>query len=174
MASSRAAKLSGSVIRIVGASTHCAPAASSSSVSRLACSRARVTRIRWPNNGRSSNQRRPCRKFTTSPTTKIAGGVIPCAATSATALPTVVIRVFCCGVVPQRITAAGVSAARPLAISCVVIWGRFSTPIKNTSVSTAVASLSHCMPDSVFSGSSWPVTTANEVAIARCVTGIPA
>ena len=30
------------------------------------------------------------------------------------------------------------------------------------------------MPDTALVGSSWPVTTAKDVAIARCVTGMPA
>ena len=70
---------------------------------------------------------------------KIAGGFRFAAATSAAAVPTVVIRVRCSGLVPQRMTAAGVSALRPLAMRFFVILVRFSTPIRKTKVSTAVA-----------------------------------
>ena len=58
--------------------------------------------------------------------TKIAGGFIPVLTTSAAASPKVVIKVLWLGRVPQRTTAAGVSAGRPLAISCLLIFSMFS------------------------------------------------
>ena len=88
--------------------------------------------------------------------------------------PSVPITVRCSGVVPQRITATGVSAARPFAMSFSTISGSVFVPIRKTSVSTAVASFAQSMLDSGFSGSSWPVITANVDAKPRCVTGMPA
>ncbi len=49
------------------------PSASSSSTISAACSRGRVTRIRLPNSGRASNQRRCSRSAATRPTTRMAG-----------------------------------------------------------------------------------------------------
>ena len=68
------------------------------------------------NSGRvsaASNHDNSFRSFTTLPTMKIAGGLIPFRFTSSAALPSVVTSVRCSGFVPQRMTAAGVSAARP-------------------------------------------------------------
>ena len=147
---------------------HRAPKASNFFVSWDACARARVTSTVVPKRGRvagASNQPIFSRRFTTSPTTKMAGGFNPAALTSDAALPRVVTSVSCSGFVPQRITAAGVSAARPWAMSWPVMCGRFSTPIKNTRVSTAVASLSQRTAEAAFAGSSCPVTTAKETAM---------
>ena len=94
--------------------------------------------------------------------------------TSAAALPKVVTRVRCSGWVPQRITAAGQSALRPLAMSWLEIFSIFSTPIRNTKVSTAVARPFQLMVEAPLVGSSWPVITAKEVATWRWVTGMPA
>ena len=111
---------------------------------------------------------------TTSPTTVIAGGVRPASRTCSTMSPSVPVTVRCSGVVPQRITATSVSGARPLAISFSTTSGSVFVPIKNTSVSTAVAGFTQSRLDSGFSGSSWPVITANVEASPRCVTGMPA
>ena len=53
---------------------------------------------------------------------KIAGGFKPAAATSEAALPKVVTKVCCSGLVPQRMRAAGVSALRP----CLLVWSASS------------------------------------------------
>jgi len=76
------------------------------------------------------------------------------------------------GVAPQRTTAAGVEAARPWAIRRSAIRGSALAPMRITSVSTAVARRRQSTRAS--SHASWPVTTANEVARPRCVTGMPA
>ncbi len=52
--------------------------------------------------------------------------------------------------------------------------GSVPTPIRMTSVSTAVARRSQSTADSGLAGSSWPVTTAKDEARPRCVTGMPA
>ena len=54
---------------IVGAGIASAPRSSSISMSSPACSIERVTTIRFPKSGRSSNQRRCCRSPATAPTT---------------------------------------------------------------------------------------------------------
>ena len=152
------------MILIAGASITRAPAASSCLVKALACARALVTTIVLPKRGLLSNHCSCSRSLTTLPTIKIAGGFRFAAATSAAAVPTVVIRVRCSGLVPQRMTAAGVSALRPLAMRFFVILVRFSTPIRKTKVSTAVARPLQLIVDSPLVGSSWPVMTAKEVA----------
>ena len=78
------------------------------------------------------------------------------------------------GVVPQRMTATGVSGDRPPAISLSTVSGSVFTPISSTRVSTAVASRSQSMAGSLLSGSSWPVTTAKVAARPRWLTGMPA
>ena len=60
-------------MRIIGASIASAPSDSSRSTSSPACSRDRVTTIRLPNSGRSSNHRRCWRSAATRPTTRMAG-----------------------------------------------------------------------------------------------------
>ena len=164
-------------MRMAGTSRTSAPSSSSAAVSREAWLRARVTSTRRPKSGRwlrRSNHWSLSRSFTTSPTRKMAGGLSPARCTSSAARPTVVTSTRCSGFVPQRMTAAGVSALRPFSMSFCVMRGRFATPMRNTSVSTPVASLSQRMLLPPFVGSSCPVTTANEVATARCVTGMPA
>ena len=54
-----------------------------------------------------------------------------------------------------------------------ICW-RFSTPIRKMSVSGPLARPAQRIAVSGLVGSSWPVTTANEDATCRCVTGIPA
>jgi hypothetical protein len=77
-------------------------------------------------------------------------------------------------VVPQRTSATGVEAGRPCAISSRVIRGRLSTPISTTSVSEARASRAQSTLDPCPEALPWPVTTVNEDATPRWVTGIPA
>ena len=72
-ARSSAAESSGGAIRIVGAGIASAPRSSSISTSSPACSRERVTTMRRPKSGRSSNQRRCSRSPATAPTTSSAG-----------------------------------------------------------------------------------------------------
>ena len=73
MALSSGAQSSGAAIRIIGAMIGSAPSAARRSDKSGASSRGRVTAIRLPNSGRSSNQRRCCRSAATLPTTRIAG-----------------------------------------------------------------------------------------------------
>ena len=75
-------------------------------------------------------------------------------------------------VAPQRTTATGVDGGRPWAISRSAMRGSALTPMRTTSVSTPMARRSHSTRDDPHA--SWPVTTANEVATPRCVTGMPA
>jgi len=68
---------------------------------------------------------------------------------------------------PRSMTAAGVARSRPAAMSRAVMTGSVAMPIRITSVSTAVARRSQSMPPAALSGSSWPVTTANDDARPR-------
>ena len=77
-------------------------------------------------------------------------------------------------VVPQRTRATGVVAARPCAISSRASRGRLSTPISTTRVSDARASRAQSTLDSRPDALPWPVTTVNDDATPRCVTGMPA
>ena len=47
-------------------------------------------------------------------------------------------------------------------------------PISTTSVPGTRASAAQSVCSEGLAGSSWPVTTVNEVATPRCVTGMPA
>jgi len=74
-------------------------------------------RIVSPKSGLFSNQEICLLKLTTEPTRKTAGGFKPWSLAEQDAFSSVVISVFCSAFVPQRISAAGVSGALPLAIS---------------------------------------------------------
>src|SRR2546426_5684594 len=111
------------------------------------------------------------RTLTTSPTTTVAGGSRPSAATCAASVARVPTTVRWAGRVPLAITAAGVSAGAPCACSRAVISGKAESPISTTSVGTrASASQSRCDTPS----HSCPVTTAKADASRRWVTGMPA
>jgi len=139
---------------MVGNSRQCAPSSLRMALNSLACSRARVTTMRRPNSGRASNQLSSPRSRTTSPTTVMAGGLRFAAATLAAISRRVPMTVCCSGVVPQRITATGVSPDRPCSISMPQISGRFLTPMKNTRVPTPVASRSQVILEAVLSSRS--------------------
>ena len=89
---------SGGAIWIVGAGIASAPRSSSISMSSPACSSDRVTTIRFPKSGRSSNQRRWSRSPATAPTTSIAAS--PSRAREAMS-PSVPWMVSCDGSVPS-------------------------------------------------------------------------
>jgi hypothetical protein len=108
----------------------------------------------------------------TAPITITAGGR-RCAARDAMSA-SVPVTVRWPAVVPCSITAAGVSASRPAAMSLAAIVASVDTPIRITSVSTAVASRAQSTLASSLAGSSWPVTTAKEDPSRRWLTGIPA
>ncbi len=75
------------------------------------------------------------------------------------------------GVVADWMHAAGVSGSRPAAMRLAVKLGRLARPISTTIVSTAMSGATSCSPSSP----AWcAVTTANERATPRAVTGIPA
>lgn len=82
--------------------------------------------------------------------------------------------VCCASVVPQRITATGVSAGRPASSSARVMAGRLRAPMRMTRVSTAVARRAQSTEVSALPSTSCPVTTANDEAVPRWVTGMPA
>ena len=96
-------------MRIIGASMASAPIASIRSISSAACSRGRVTTMRFPNKGRVSNHCRCWRSATTRPTIRTAGRrsvdsfVIRAISSS---VPTTV---SCVGIVPLYTSATGSS-----------------------------------------------------------------
>ena len=166
-ARSAAPSSSGSVISMVGTTTGSAPAARSGAASADAWWAGRVTTTRFPKSGRDSNQSRSV--AATAPMTMTLG-----ACRSWSAMVASVARTVCCsGRVPQRTAAAGVSGARPPASRRSTIFGRRPTPMRMTMVPPrrATASQSSSPP---LSGSSWPVTTVNDVDEWRRVTGMPA
>ncbi|OPY04560.1 MAG: hypothetical protein A4E67_02334 [Syntrophaceae bacterium PtaB.Bin038] len=69
------------------------------------------------------------------------------------------VSVCCPGVVPQRMSAAGVSGAFPPSTRFRAMLARFLTPMRNTRVPipASAAQLMSLLP---FVGSSWPVTKA--------------
>ena len=99
----------------------CAPSSSSRSTSSPACSRARVTTIRRPNNGRASNQRRCSRKAATRPTTNTAGCVGGALSIRVASSPSVIRAVACCGSVPSVTSAAASPDEQPLSRSAFTI-----------------------------------------------------
>ena len=172
---------------MAGNSSGSAPRVRSRSDRALACSRARVTTIFLPNRGcvaMSSNHCSFSRRRTTSPTTHTAGGVSLACFTSLTIVASVPTTTRCRVQVPHCTRATGVSAVRPFSCKRAAISGRASTPIRKISVSPALAmffqsrrcsaSPAARVPDSRLSSRSWPVTMANELAMSRCVTGMPA
>ena len=92
-----------------------APSDSRRARSSLACSRARVTTMRRPNNGACSNQ--PRSSAATSPTTMALGGSTPASAIVASVAR--IVRWF--GRVPHRTAATGVCSSRPPAINALAI-----------------------------------------------------
>ena len=98
---------------IVGISSTSAPRSSNWRESWLACSRVRVTTMRWPNNERLSNQLSFDRNFTTSPIT-VTVGANNFALAAASATSASVASIDCWRpVVPHCIIATGVSGDMP-------------------------------------------------------------
>ena len=91
--------------------------------------------MRRPNSGSRSYQFSLSRSRTTSPTTIVAGGFMPCAAIIPGSVASVPARVSWSGRVAQRTAIAGVSGERPRAISSRAISGNVVRPMKITSVS---------------------------------------
>ncbi len=85
----------------MGAVRTSAPSASSAEAERSASSLGRVTTIRWPTSGSSSNQRSEGRRATTSPTTSSAGGPNPDATARRCRSPSVPTTVRCRGQRPR-------------------------------------------------------------------------
>src|SRR5256885_18047 len=83
-----------------------APLASSRSASAPACARGRVTTMRRPKSGRSSNHAIRSRSVTTLPTTTTPGASSPAARTRAASVPAVATTVACAPVVPPWTAAA--------------------------------------------------------------------
>ena len=52
--------------------------------------------------------------------------------------------------------------------------GRFSMPMRNTSVPLRRATCPQGMAETPLPSRSWPVITVNDEAASRCVTGMPA
>ena len=110
--------LRGGSTEMVGTSTGTAPWERSPADSAPACSLVRGTRTCQPKSGLVSNHDSVVRRSTTSPTTVIAGGVMPAAAASAPMASSVETTVSCSVVVPTRVMATGVRGERPAATSC--------------------------------------------------------
>jgi hypothetical protein len=113
----------------------------------------------FPKRGLASNHSSFGRSETTSPTTRMDGGLNPRFFAVAAMPASVPVSVCCPGVVPQRMSAAGVPGAFPAPTRFRVMLSRFLTPMRNTRVpipASAVQSMS-LLP---FVGSSWPVTKA--------------
>ena len=62
----------------------------------------------------------------------------------------------------------------PPAMSAAAMRGSVFTPMYSTIVPPARASAAQSVCVSSFAGSSWPVTKVTDVAVPRCVTGMPA
>ncbi len=145
-----------------------APAHSRAFTNAEAWSRARVTTTRLPNRGRDSNHERSC--AATSPMTMVEGDARGWSAR----VPRVARMVRCSGRVPHCTDAAGVSADSPPAISRSAMARMRPTPMSTTTVPPTRATASQFTDDSGRAGSSWPVTTVNDVDEWRRVTGMPA
>ena len=129
-----------------------------------------MTTTRVPNSGRRSNQARST--AATSPTT-ITDGVRERLRRPIVA--SVARTVSCSGRVPHRTAATGVSGASPPATSSSAIRPIRATPMRITMVPPTRATASQSTePSSPAAGSSWPVTTVNDVDEWRSVTGMPA
>ena len=81
--------------------------------------------------------------------------------------------VRCSGRVPHVTAATGVAGSSPPAISRSAMAARVATPMSTTIVPPTRATASQSV-SGVAARSSWPVTTVNEVARPRWVTGTPA
>ena len=112
-----------------------APRAASCFERPEACVRVRVTTMLLPKSGSRSNQRSRSRSSTTRPATMTAGGRMPACVTPAAIVARVPVTVCCPGLVPQAMTAAGVSGGNPLsAMSACAMRPRCFMPIRKTKV----------------------------------------
>src|SRR5882724_10088748 len=137
---------------MVGTSNTSAPRSRNWRENWLACSRVRVTTMRWPNSGRFSNQFSFERSFTTSPIT-VTAGEEKFSAVASSAMSASVPAMDCCRpVVPQRTIATGVAAAIPFALRTSAMWPIRSAPIKMIFVPGAFASRSQSMSLSSLAG----------------------
>ena len=168
-AAARAAPPSlGGSMAMTGTSTGSAPSRPRARLSSEAWVRVRVTTIRRPSSGRSSNHRSSVPA--TRPTTITDGdssGWSPRVARVARV-------VTWSGRVPHRMAAAGVSGGSPPASSRSAIRGQRATPMSTTRVPPRRAAASQSMVPSPADGSSWPVMTVKAVDEKRWVTGMPA
>ena len=165
----RAAESAGGRISTVGAIRTSAPSASSSAAERSASSIGRVTTIRWPNRGSSSNQFKAGRRATTSPTTSRAGGPSRAWATRSARSASVPTTVRCRASVPDLDQAAGVVAGFPSGSRSGRGSGAGSPPCRPpASPGTAPGPPSRAgRAPAARSGSSWPVTKATAEAVSR-------
>ncbi|OPY04112.1 MAG: hypothetical protein A4E67_02550 [Syntrophaceae bacterium PtaB.Bin038] len=158
-ARSMSPQFAGGAMRIVGKRIASAPSAASSRANSPACSSGLVTTMPFPNRGLASNQSSLGRSATTSPTTRMDGGLNPCFFAFAAMSASVPVSVCCSGVVPHRMSAAGVSGAFPPSTRFRAMFARFLTPMRKTRVPIPASA-----PQSIsllsFVGSSWPVTKA--------------
>ncbi len=118
-----------------------------------------------------SNQLSCSRSRTTSPTTSSAGE--PMRAASSAIVASVAVTVSWSAVVPQRISAAGVSAGRPMGDQ---LRGDLGEPPDSHQEHQRVDPLRQRLPAQAAlgaAGSSWPVINATDEARLRCVTGYP-
>ena len=141
---------------MTGTSTTAAPSSRSRADNAGAWVRARVTTTVLPNSGRRTNQSSSC--AATSPTTITDGA----ASSWSSSVASVARTVRWTGRVPHWTAAAGVDASSPARIRRLLIAGQRATAIRITRVppTRATASQSTVV---VESGSSWPVTTVNDV-----------
>ena len=91
--------------------------------------RARVTATAVPASGPGAYQASRARRPATWPTTMTAGAWKPSARARSAMLESVPSSTSCPGMVPQRTSATGVSAARPASISRRATVGRLRTPM---------------------------------------------
>ena len=137
---------------MVGISIHWAPSLVSFDTRLLACARALVITIRFPNRGLLSNHASSSLRDTTLPITIMAGDLSLAFLTFSTIVSRVPVTVFCLAVVPHLTRATGVSGDLPLVIRFFAIFSRFFTHIKNTRVALDLAYISHCIRVSFLSG----------------------
>ena len=117
-----------------GTTATSAPAAPMRRASVADESAARVMTIRWPKSGRRSSQAICSRRFTTSPTTMIAGERRSAAAIRSPMSAKVPTKVRWIPRVPQRTSAVGVAGSRPASISLAALVAALRTDIIKTSV----------------------------------------
>ncbi len=163
----------GATWRVSGSSTVDAPVRSSASTRPTARVPARVTTMVRPVSARPPTAAGDsCANPATGPTTMTAGD-----SRSTAARPLSVVCTTCwAAVVARATTAAGVSGARPPAISASAMAARVDMPMRITRVPPARASASQSGAPASAPGAppTRPVTTVTDEATPRWVTGMPA